>query len=121
VAELRARGDRIVEEVLAGGYHVIGDVDDLRTPADLPARRHPESVTDAELAAAASGVIAAMMTDVRRLTRENRALHNRPPIEVPVAPPVGLLLRTSRRLGGIARGLLRRTPAEDRGEAAGGT
>jgi hypothetical protein len=121
VAELRARGDRIVEEVVAGGYHVIGDVDDLRTPADLPARRHPESVTDAELAAAASGVIAAMMTDVRRLTRENRALHNRPPIEVPVAPPVGFLLRTSRRLGGIARGLLRRTPAEDRGEAAGGT
>jgi hypothetical protein len=121
VAELRARGDRIVDEVVAGGYHVIGDVDDLRTPADLPARRHPESVTDAELAAAASGVIAAMMTDVRRLTRENRALHNRPPIEVQVAPPVGLLLRTSRRLGGTARGLLRRTPAEDRGEAAGGT
>jgi hypothetical protein len=121
VAELRARGDRIVDEVVAGGYHVIGDVEDLRTPVDLPARRHPDSVTDAELAAAASGVIAAMMTDVRRLTRENRALHNRPPIEVPVAPPVGLLLRSSRRLGGIARGLLRRTPAEDRGEAAGGT
>ena len=72
VAELRTRGDRIVEDVIAGGYHVIGDVRDLRTPADLPARRHPDSVTDAELAAAASGVIAAMMTDVRRLTRENR-------------------------------------------------
>jgi hypothetical protein len=113
VAELRARGDRIVEEVIAGGYHVIGDVQDLRTPEDLPARRHPDSVTDAELAAAASGVIAAMMTDVRRLTRENKALHNRPPIEVPVAPPVGVLLRSSRRLGGIARSLLRRTSAED--------
>ena len=74
VDELRTRGDRIVEDVIAGGYQVIGDVRDLRTPADLPARRHPDSVTDAELASAASAVIAAMMTDVQRLTRENRAL-----------------------------------------------
>jgi len=74
VDELRTRGERIVEDVVAGGYHVIGDVRDLRTPADLPARRHPDSVTDAELSAAASAVIAAMMSDVQRLTRENRAL-----------------------------------------------
>jgi hypothetical protein len=113
VAELRARSDRIVADVVAGGYHVIGDVEDLRTPVDLPERRHPDSVTDAEIAAVASSVIAAMLTDVRRLTRENRALHNRPPVEVSVPPPVGLLLRSSRRLRGAARGLLRRRPVKD--------
>src|SRR3954465_5437872 len=85
VAELRDRGDRIVKEVIATGYHVIGDVEDLRTPAELPSRRHPDSVTDAEIAAAASAVIAEMMVDVRRLTRENRALRSPSKAEVVVA------------------------------------
>jgi hypothetical protein len=77
VAELRSRGERIADAVAAGGYDVIGDVADLRPPRDLPARRHPEDVTHAELVAAAAGVIAAMMTDVRRLTRQNRSLQDR--------------------------------------------
>ena len=49
---------------------MIGDVEDLPDPARrCPQRRHPDSVTDGELAAAAtSATIAAMMTDVRRLT-----------------------------------------------------
>ena len=70
VAELRARGDRAVDELAARGYDVIGDLDDLRTPSDVPERRHPDSVTDAELVDAATATIAAMMTDVRELTRE---------------------------------------------------
>ena len=70
---LRARSDRVVEAVKAGGYDVIGDVEDLRTPASLPARRHPDTVTDAEMLAAATSTIAAMMTDVRRLTEERDA------------------------------------------------
>ncbi len=73
VAELRARGNRIADEVVAAGYHVIGDVDDLRPPEEVPARRHPDDVSDAELVSAATSVIAAMMTDVRRLTRQNRS------------------------------------------------
>jgi hypothetical protein len=72
VEELCARGNRIADEVSAGGYDVIGDVADLRPPVDVPPRRHPDTVTDTELVEAATGVIAAMMTDVRRLTRENR-------------------------------------------------
>ena len=99
VAELRARGERIVEEVKAGGYDVIGDVDDLRTPAELPDRRHPDSVTDAEVAGAASAVIADMLVDVRRLTRDNRALRSaaaKP--RGPVAAPVSLGRRGARRL-----------------------
>ena len=101
VAELRTRGDRIVEDVIAGGYHVIGDVQDLRTPADLPARRHPDSVTDAELAAAASAVIAAMMTDVRRLTRENRGLRQAAQTATEASgswAPVNIARRVVRRL-----------------------
>lgn len=80
VAELVARGNRVVDEVAAAGYDVIGDVEDLRPPAEVPVRRHPDSVTDAELAEAGAAVIAAMMTDVRRLTRQNRALSARPPV-----------------------------------------
>jgi hypothetical protein len=74
VLELQERGNRIADAVAAGGYDVIGDVEDLRPPADVPERRHPDSVTDAELLAAATSVIAEMMTDVRRLTQRNRAL-----------------------------------------------
>jgi hypothetical protein len=70
VAELRARGDRAVDEIAARGYDVIGDLADLRTPADVPERRHPSSVTDAELVDAAAATIAAMLTDVRQLTHE---------------------------------------------------
>jgi hypothetical protein len=73
VEELRARGDRSVDRVIAQGYDVIGDVEDLRTPKEVPERRHPDSVTDSEIAAAATSTIAAMMTDVRRLSRERRA------------------------------------------------
>jgi hypothetical protein len=74
VAELRARGERSADAVEQRGYDVIGDVADLRTPAELPHRRHPDDVTEAELVAAASATIAAMMTDVRSLTRQRRAL-----------------------------------------------
>lgn len=74
VAELCARGDRVADEVAAAGFDVVGDVADLRPPTDVPARRHPDSVTEAELTSAAAGVIAEMMVDVRRLTQENRAL-----------------------------------------------
>jgi hypothetical protein len=70
VAVLRERGERAADFVTQQGYDVIGDVDDLRTPADLPQRRHPESVTDTEMLSAATATIAAMMTDLRRVTQE---------------------------------------------------
>ncbi len=79
VAVLRARGERIVDEVAARGYHVVGDLESLRTPAVLPERRHPDSVTDAELADAGAATVAAMMTDVRRLTRRKRTLEQQVP------------------------------------------
>jgi hypothetical protein len=77
VEELRARGDRSADFVEKQGYDVIGHVDDLRAPADLPERRHPDDVTDSEMLAAASATIASMLTDVRRLTREKRSMSAR--------------------------------------------
>ena len=70
VAVLRERGEQVADFVQRQGYDVIGDVDDLRTPAELPNRRHPESVTDTEMLPAATATIAAMMTDLRRATQE---------------------------------------------------
>lgn len=86
VEELCARGQRIADEVAAAGYDVIGNAEDLRPPSVVPERRHPDSVTDGELASAAAEVIAAMMTDVRRLTRQNRALRDPPPPPPPPPP-----------------------------------
>ena len=101
VEELRARGDRAVDFVIAQGYDVIGDVEDLRTPKEIPERRHPDSVTDTEIAAAASATIAAMMTDVRRLTRERRAAREelaetRSALEL--RSPTGLTRKLARRV-----------------------
>jgi hypothetical protein len=109
VAELRTRGLRIAEQVVAAGYDVIGDADDLRPPAVVPERRHPDSVTDAELVPVAAAVIASMMADVRRLTRQTRALLERPPPPPPPPPPRPSLPRRAwgrlRRLAGRARRL----------------
>ncbi|NUR08771.1 MAG: hypothetical protein HOQ45_17415 [Nocardioidaceae bacterium] len=83
LSALQERNERIVDRVQERGYDVLGDLDDLRVAGTLPERRHPDSVTDAELLAAATATIAEMMTDVRRLTRENRALRSS---VVPPAP-----------------------------------
>ncbi len=70
VEQLRTRSEQATEFVKAQGYDVIGDVEDLRTPVDIPQRRHPDTVTDAEMLAAATAVIGAMLDDVRQLTNE---------------------------------------------------
>lgn len=101
IEELRERGDRAVDFVISQGYDVIGDVEDLRTPKQVPERRHPDSVTDTEIAAAGAATIAAMMTDVRRLTRERRAAREaaaeaRSALEL--RHPAGLTRKLSRRV-----------------------
>jgi hypothetical protein len=112
VDELRARGERIADQVVSAGYDVIGDVDDLRPPAEVPQRRHPDSVTDEELADAAVAVIAEMMTDVRRLTRQNRALSApRPPVHRRVLP--GPLRRSARTALQRARAVWSRSQRSD--------
>jgi hypothetical protein len=102
VAVLRERGDRVVDFVRKQGYDVIGDVEDLRTPADLPERRHPDTVTDSEMLAAATATIAAMMTDVRQLTEEKReavdAAETKPAADVVREVLPGPVRKAARRL-----------------------
>ncbi len=92
VEQLRARGERAADFVRGQGYDVIGDVEDLRTPKVLPERRHPDTVTEAEMLAAATQTIAAMLTDVRRLTNEK-----------PPPAPSGLRARLPEPVKKVAR------------------
>ncbi len=77
VQQLRERGERAADFVQQQGFDVRGDAAVLRTPEQLPERRHPDDVTDAELVEAATATIAAMLSDVRDLTRERRTLEAR--------------------------------------------
>jgi hypothetical protein len=65
IAEARARGARAVDRIRAASYDVVGDVDSLLVPNDLPPRRHPSSVTDAEVAEVAVSLVARLLEDVR--------------------------------------------------------
>ena len=50
IEEIRERGRAAVDYIAAQGFHVIGDLDSLLVPDELPPRRVPESVTDGEVA-----------------------------------------------------------------------
>jgi hypothetical protein len=94
VEAIRRRGDAAVDARSAAGYDVHGDLEDLRTPAVLPQRRHPDSVTDAEMLAASTATIAAMLTDVRERNQQVRRLEQ-------VAVPVSRARRAYRRLRAV--------------------
>ena len=106
VDELRARSERAVDFVKAQGYDVIGDVEDLRTPAELPQRRHPDTVTDTEMLAAATSVIAAMMTDVRQLSNEQARVERdarKALLDAVPEPHPALVIKAARRLRSVWR------------------
>jgi hypothetical protein len=65
VEDCRRRGEAAVALVRARGYDVVGDLDSLRVPDDLPERRHPSSVTDAEVAEVALDLAARLMSDLK--------------------------------------------------------
>ena len=71
---LKERAERSVEMLRDGGYVVHGDLDSLVGEPPTADLRHPEDVTDAELLDAAAQTIAAMLEDVRSLTRERDRL-----------------------------------------------
>lgn len=106
VADCRARGERAVALLQSRGYDVVGDAEALRVPADLPARRTPETVTDAEVAGVAVELVATLLDDVRRRSRPRRPAPGRG-VSRPVrsARPGGP--RQARR-GGRLRSTLRR-------------
>ena len=90
VADCRSRGRRAVELVRERGFDVVGSLDDLLTPEALPERRHPGTVTDAEVADVAMDLVATLLGDVRRLTRELRTLANQAKEPEPAPPRRGL-------------------------------
>lgn len=67
IAECRARGDAAIDWLRDHAIDVVGDIEALRVPEDLPARRTPDSVTDAEVAATATELAAALLDEVRTL------------------------------------------------------
>jgi hypothetical protein len=68
VAECRRRSERAVRLIQRRGYDVVGNLDTLLVPDDLPVQRPVASVTDAELVDAAGELVAVMLADVRDLT-----------------------------------------------------
>ena len=69
VADCRERSERAVEMIRERGFHVVGDVESLLVPADLPALEHPDEVSDAALVEAATALVADMLADVRTMKR----------------------------------------------------
>jgi len=81
VADARRRGERAVGMLASGGYDVVGDVERLRVPADLPVRRHPADVTEQEVLEASVRLNARLVEEVRRRTLQAEAARSdvRPP------------------------------------------
>jgi hypothetical protein len=71
----RARGLAMVDVLRSKGYDVVGDLDELVPDPEPAPGRTPDSVTDAELAATAAPVIAALLAREveRRQKRRRRA------------------------------------------------
>lgn len=67
IEECRRRGDEAIAYLRSHPIDVVGDIESLRVPADLPARRTPDSVTDAEVAATAAELVAVLLDEVRTL------------------------------------------------------
>jgi hypothetical protein len=74
VEECRLRGRDAVAYIADQGFDVIGDVESLLVPEEIPVRRTPESVTDREVARVAVELVATMLHDVRDLRHERRRL-----------------------------------------------
>lgn len=70
IADCRERSRRAVSRIRESGYHVVGDVESLLVPEDLPALEHPDEVSDAALVEAATRLVAVMLDDVRTMKRE---------------------------------------------------
>lgn len=76
IEEARRRGRDAVDYIAAQGFDVVGNLDSLLVPDDVPERRTPESVTDSEVAEVAVELAARMLHDVRDLRHERRRLRH---------------------------------------------
>lgn len=67
VDDCRERASAAIDYLADHGVDVVGDVENLRVPDELPERRTPDSVTEAEVAAVATELVATLLGDVREL------------------------------------------------------
>lgn len=67
IEDCRARGEAALDYLAHHPFDVVGPREKLAVPAHLAERRTPESVTDAEVAAAATELVAVLLGDVREL------------------------------------------------------
>lgn len=63
--DCRRRGRASVAMIRDRGYDVVGDLDSLLVPDELAERRHPSSVTDAEVAEVAVALAARLLEDLK--------------------------------------------------------
>jgi hypothetical protein len=100
VDDCRRRGQRAVDLVGERGFDVRGRLEDLVTPQTLPPRRHPGSVSEAEVAEVAVALVGRFLTDVRALT-------DRLARPTPAPPPTDarrVIRQVGRALGGRRSG-----------------
>jgi hypothetical protein len=95
IDDCRRRGCEAVAFVREQGYDVVGELDNLLVPEQVPERRRPDSVTDAEVAEVAVELVATMLGDVRDLRHDRRRLQAE--LDVPRVP-VTLLTRLRDRM-----------------------
>jgi hypothetical protein len=106
IEEIRRRGESAVSYIADQGFDVIGDLDALLVPEELPERRLPASVTDTEVAEVAVELVARMLHDVRDLRHERRALRDEL-TECLERPDPGVRVVLSRRFPALRHVLLR--------------
>ncbi len=111
IEECRVRGRDAVDYIAEHGFDVIGDLESLLVPEDLPERRTPDSVTDSEVAQVAVELAARMLHDVRDLRHERRKLRHELAWSREHEDP-GLRLGLSRRFPLLRHVLLRGKHAE---------
>lgn len=63
--DCRRRGREAVDLIRSRGFEVIGDLEALLVPEELAGRRHPSSVTDAEVAEVAVALSAQLLGDLK--------------------------------------------------------
>ena len=107
IAEARERGRAAVDYIAEQGFDVVGDLESLLVPDELPERRTPDSVTDSEVAEVAVELVAQMLHDVRELRQQRRDLRHRLAESRSHQDP-GLRVALSRRFPVLRRVLLRR-------------
>ncbi len=71
--DCRRRGQRAVALIRARGYDVVGDLEALLVTDEIPPRRHPSSVTDAEVAEVAVDLAARLLGDLKETADSARS------------------------------------------------